>query len=83
MDGFVGYVHNDFVAILVDIGIIGLSLFISWLGAIVLSKDTLKQYLLLVFLPIMNTDVLFHAFECTYILIPLLIFILFAPRFKS
>ena len=83
MDGFVGYVHNDFVAILVDIGIIGLSLFISWLGAIVLSKDTLKQYLLLVFLPIMNTDVLFHTFECTYILIPLLIFILFAPRFKS
>ena len=50
MDGFVGYVHNDFVAILVDIGIIGLSLFISWLGAIFLSKDTLKQYLLFVFL---------------------------------
>ena len=83
MDGFVGYVHNDFVAILVDIGIIGLSLFISWLGAIFLSKDTLKQYLLFVFLPIMNTDILFHTFECTYILMPLLIFILFAPQFKS
>ena len=83
MDGFVGYVHNDFVAILVDTGIIGLSLFISWLGAIMLSKDTIKQYLLLVFLPIMNTDILFHTFESTYILMPLLIFILFASRFKS
>ena len=79
---FIGYVHNDFVATLVDTGILGLSVFVIWLGSIVFSKDILKQYLLVVFLPIMNTDVLFYVFECTYILLPLMIFILFAPRFK-
>ena len=79
---FIGYVHNDFVAIIIDTGLVGLGVFIGWLITIVFSKDILKQYLLLVFLPIMNTDVLFHAFECGYLLVPLMIFILLAPRFK-
>ena len=79
---FIGYVHNDFVAIIIDTGLVGLGVFIGWLITIVFSKDILKQYLLLVFLPIMNTDVLFHAFECGYLLVPLMIFILLSPRFK-
>ena len=83
MDGFVYYVHNDFVATLVDTGILGVSIFLLWLGAILFSKDILKQYMLLAFLPIMNTDVLFYVFECTYILMPLFIFILFAPKYSK
>ena len=83
MDGFVYYVHNDFVATLVDTGILGVSIFLLWLGAILFSKDILKQYMLLAFLPIMNTDVLFYVFECTYILMPLIIFVLFAPKYST
>ena len=83
LDGFVYYVHNDFVATLVDTGIVGVSIFVVWLGAILLSKDFLKQYLLVVFLPIMNTDVLFYVFECTYILMPLMLFVLFAPKYPD
>ena len=83
LDGFVYYVHNDFVATLVDTGIVGVSIFVVWLGAILLSKDLLKQYLLVVFLPIMNTDVLFYVFECTYILMPLMLFVLFAPKYPD
>ena len=83
LDGFVYYVHNDFVATLVDTGIVGVSIFVVWLGAILLSKDVLKQYLLVVFLPIMNTDVLFYVFECTYILMPLMLFVLFAPKYPD
>ena len=83
LDGFVYYVHNDFVATLVDTGIVGVSIFVVWLGAILLSKDLLKQYLLVVFLPIMNTDVLFYVFECTYILMPLMLFVLFAPKYPN
>ena len=82
MDGFVYYVHNDFVATLVDTGILGISIFLLWLGTILFSKDIFKQYLLLAFLPIMNTDVLFYVFECTYILMPLIIFVLFAPKYS-
>ena len=82
MDGFLGYVHNDFAAIIIDTGLVGLGVFIGWLITIIFSKDILKQYLLLISLPIMNTDVLFHAFECGYLLVPLMIFILLAPRFK-
>ena len=83
LDGFVYYVHNDFVATLVDTGIVGLTIFVVWLGVILLSKDLLKQYLLVVFLPIMNTDVLFYVFECTYILMPLMLFVLFAPKYPD
>ena len=82
-DLHIGYVHNDFIATLVDTGILGLSIFILWLGSIVFSKNIIKQYLLLAFLPIMNTDVLFYVFECTYILIPLIIFILFTPKYSK
>ena len=83
LDGFVYYVHNDFVATLVDTGIVGLTIFVVWLGVILFSKDVLKQYLLVVFLPIMNTDVLFYVFECTYILMPLMLFVLFAPKYPD
>lgn len=83
MDGFVYYVHNDFVATLVDTGILGTSIFLTWIGTILFSKDIFKQYLILAFLPIMNTDVLFYVFECTYILMPLIIFVLFAPKFST
>ena len=83
MDGFVYYVHNDFVATLVDTGILGASIFLTWIGTILFSKDIFKQYLILAFLPIMNTDVLFYVFECTYILMPLFIFILFAPKYSK
>jgi len=83
MDGFVYYVHNDFVATLVDTGILGASIFLTWIGTILFSKDIFKQYLILAFLPIMNTDVLFYVFECTYILIPLIIFVLFASKFST
>ena len=82
-DLHIGYVHNDFIATLVDTGILGLSIFILWLGSIAFSKNIIKQYLLLVFLPIMNTDVLFYVFECTYILMPLIIFIIFAPKYST
>lgn len=82
LDGFVYYVHNDFVATLVDTGVLGLSILVGWLGCIVFSGDVLKQYLLLVFLPIMNTDVLFYVFECTYILIPIMLLLLFAPKYS-
>lgn len=77
------YVHNDFVATLVDTGILGLSIFVVWILCLLLSKDILKQFLVVVSLPIMNTDVLFYFFEYTYIVSILLIFILLAPRFKS
>ena len=77
------YVHNDFVATLVDTGILGLSIFVVWILCLLLSKDILKQFLVVVSLPIMNTDVLFYFFEYTYIVSVLLIFILLAPRFKS
>lgn len=83
LDGFVYYVHNDFVATLVDTGIAGLTIFVVWLGVILFSKDVLKQYLLVAFLPIMNTDVLFYVFECTYILMPLMLFVLFAPKYPD
>lgn len=82
MKDFVYYVHNDFVAILVDIGLIGLTIFVFWIIAIFLSKDILKQYLIIALFAIMNTDVVFHVVESTYILIPLMIFILFAPKNK-
>lgn len=77
------YVHNDFVATLVDTGVLGLSIFVVWILCLLLSKDILKQFLVVVSLPIMNTDVLFYFFEYTYIVSILLIFILLAPRFKS
>ena len=77
------YVHNDFVATLVDTGVLGLSIFVVWILCLLLSKDILKQFLVVVSLPIMNTDVLFYFFEYTYIVSVLLIFVLFAPRFKS
>ena len=77
------YVHNDFVATLVDTGILGLSIFVVWILCLLLSKDILKQFLVVVSLPIMNTDVLFYFFEYTYIVSVLLIFILLAPQFKS
>ena len=83
LNSFVYYVHNDFVATLVDTGIVGLTIFVVWLGVILFSKDVLKQYLLVVFLPIMNTDVLFYVFECTYILMPLMLFVLFAPKYPD
>lgn len=78
------YVHNDFVATLVDTGILGLTVFVTWfLSLLLVSKDILKQFLVVIFFPIMNTDVLFYFFEYTYIVSVLMIFILFAPRHKQ
>ena len=77
------HVHNDFLSILIDLGIIGLGLFLFWIISILKTKEHIAQYTLLIFLLIMNTDVLFCFYLGTYITTPFLFFIFFAKTEKT
>lgn len=72
------HVHNDFISVFIDLGIIGLALFVFWIISVLKIKDRIIQYTMLIFLLIMNTDVLFCFYLGTYITVPFLFFIFFA-----
>lgn len=75
------HIHNDFLAIFIDLGSIGLSLLIFWLLAIyqkgLYYKDNSIIFTIAVFLLLMNTDVILNYRIGTYILLPFLILVFF------
>ena len=75
------HIHNDFLAIMIDLGGIGLSLLLLWLlftyQKSILAKDNSIAFTIIIFLLLMNTDVIINYFAGILILFPFLIFIFF------
>lgn len=80
------HVHNDFLAILVDLGIIGFMLPLLCVFSIyrkaVLYRDSSIMYCLMSFLLLMNTDVMLNNQPGVFITVPFLIFVFFKKRIK-
>ena len=85
----IGYyhIHNDFLAFIIDFGIIGFLLFLFWIITVyyktISTKDNSIIYTLIIFLLLMNTDVLLNFHQGIYILFPFLIFIIFKDNRSS
>ncbi|WP_404981988.1 O-antigen ligase family protein [Capnocytophaga granulosa] len=81
------HIHNDFLASIIDLGIIGLLSFLFWIVSIyyksIITKDNRLIYTLAIFLLLMNTDVLLNFHQGIYILFPFLIFIFFKDNPSS
>lgn len=81
------HIHNDFLAFIIDFGIIGFLLFLFWIITIyyktISTKDNSIIYTLIIFLLLMNTDVLLNFHQGIYILFPFLIFIIFKDTKSS
>ena len=75
------HIHNDFLAITIDLGLVGLFLLLLWLFYIyqksILAKDNSIAFTIIIFLLLMNTDVIINYFAGILILFPFLIFIFF------
>ena len=78
------HIHNDFLATLIDLGVIGLALLLSWIGfsyqKAILSKDHSIIYCLMMFILLMNTDVMLNNEPGVFITIPFLIFVFFKDK---
>ena len=81
------HIHNDFLAFIIDFGIIGFLLFLFWIISTyyksISTKDNSIIYTLVIFLLLMNTDVLLNFHQGIYILFPFLIFIIFKDTKSS
>lgn len=81
------HIHNDFLAFIIDFGIIGFLLFLFWIISTyyksISTKDNSIIYTLVIFLLLMNTDVLLNFHQGIYILFPFLIFIIFKDNKSS
>lgn len=81
------HIHNDFLASMIDLGIIGFLLLLFWIGSIyyktIVTKDNRLIGTLAIFLLLMNTDVLLNFHQGIYILFPFLIFIFFKDNPSS
>lgn len=75
------HIHNDFLATLIDLGVLGLILLLLWIGfcyqKAILDKDHSIVYCLMMFLLLMNTDVMLNFYPGILITIPFLIFVFF------
>ncbi len=81
------HIHNDFLATFLDLGIIGLLLLLCWVFFVyrksLLNKDYSISFCLIMFLLLMNTDVLLNYIAGIYITVPFMIFIFFKQGTKS
>ena len=73
------HIHNDFLATLIDLGMIGLIVLLLWVFFVyrkaILSKDDSIAYCLMTFLLLMNTDVMLNYLPGIYITLPFLIMV--------
>ena len=78
------HIHNDFLATLIDLGIVGLALLLLWIGfcyqKAIFSKDHSIIYCLMMFILLMNTDVMLNNEPGVFITIPFLIFVFFKDK---
>lgn len=78
------HIHNDFLATLIDLGMIGLIVILLWVFFVyrkaILSKDDSIAYCLMTFLLLMNTDVMLNYLPGIYITLPFLIMVFFKEK---
>ena len=78
------HIHNDFLATLIDLGMMGLIALLLWVFFVyrkaILSKDDSIAYCLMTFLLLMNTDVMLNYLPGIYITLPFLIMVFFKEK---
>lgn len=81
------HIHNDFLATFLDLGVVGLFLLFCWVffayWKSLINKDYSIGFCLVMFLLLMNTDVLLNYIAGIYITVPFMIFIFFKQGSKG